>query len=193
MAAEMIRALMVLVLLAVAGTARGQNHGQDRGQDEMTQGVYASIQNDIRREYDAVMDRISRRESDGSGPRLDKIRQMWTMIFYNRAALFSNCTAEAEQYRSPGAPRVPAGSNLFLTTCLEERLGALTKFRNMFSYASTFFPDRIERCGEVSRLREQEELLPPYDFLQPAEPKLYDFPRYNECLMKAEPTSPEAR
>jgi hypothetical protein len=189
----MTRSLMVLVLLAVAGPACGQNHGQDRSQDEVTQGVYASIENQIRREYDALMDQVGRRESDGSGSRVEKIRKIWTVIFYNKAAVFSNCTAEAEQYRSPGAPPIPPGRNLFLTTCIEERFGALIKFRNTFSYASTFFPDRIERCGEASRLREQEKLLPPYDFLQPAEPKLYDFPRYNECLMTAEPTSPAAR
>jgi hypothetical protein len=182
----MIRTLMVLMLVALAATARGRDRG-DRAQDEVTQGVYASIENDIRREYDAVMDRVSRAEPSGPAERFEKIRQMWTAIFYNRAALFSNCAAEAEQYRSPGAPRVAARNNLFLTTCVEEKLAALTKFTNMFNYARTFFPDRIERCGEASRLREQERLLPPYDFLQSAEPKLYDFPRYNACLMKAGP------
>jgi hypothetical protein len=38
-------------------------------------------------------------------------------------------------------------------------------------------------CGEQSRLPEQEKTLAPYAFLQIAGPKLYDFPRYNECLM----------
>src|SRR5260221_10430725 len=116
---------MVLLLAARAGTARSKERGQDRGQDDVTQGIYASIENDIRREYDAVMDRVNRAEPRGPAERFEKIRQMWTAIFYNKAALFSNCAAEAEQYRSPSAPRVPAGSNLFLTTCVEERLGAL--------------------------------------------------------------------
>ena len=34
-----------------------------------------------------------------------------------------------------------------------------------------------------SRLPEQEKTIAPYAFLQIDEPKLYDFPRYNECLM----------
>ena len=38
-------------------------------------------------------------------------------------------------------------------------------------------------CGEQSRLPEQEKTLVPYAFLQIAGPKLYDFYRYNECLM----------
>ncbi len=37
---------------------------------------------------------------------------------------------------------------------------------NALSYASIFFPERIEPCGEASRLREQEKLFPPYEFLQ---------------------------
>jgi len=157
------------------------------------QGIFASIENDVRRDYGAVMDRVSRTESGGPRGRFEKIRQMWTMIFYNRAVMFTNCVAEAEQYRAPGAPKVPPSDNLFLTTCVEEKLAGLTKFNNMFGYARTFFPDRIERCGEASRLREQEKLLPPYEFMQFAEPKLYDFPHYNACLMKAEPSSPAAR
>jgi hypothetical protein len=189
----MIRTLMVLVLLALAGAARGQSYSQDRGYDDATQGIYASIKSDIRREYNVVMARVSRVEAGGLGVRFEKIRLMWTMIFYNRAVIFSNCAAEAEQYRSPGAQRVPARDNLFLTTCVEGKLAGMTKFTNMFSYASTFFPDRIDRCGEESRLREQEKLLPPYDFMEFAEPKLYDFPHYNECLMKAEAISPAAQ
>ena len=61
------------------------------------------------------------------------------------------------------------------------------------SYALIFFPDRIERCGEASRLRDQETLFPPYGFLQLAEPRLYDFTRYNACLMRPDATSPAAQ
>jgi hypothetical protein len=185
----MIRILMLLVLLAMAATARGQ----DRGQDEVTEGIYASIENDIHREYDAVLGVVSRKEADSPAGRFEKMREIVKLMYYNKAVLFSNCAAEAEQYRSPAAPRVPAGQNLVLTTCVEEKLGQLNKFSNMLGYATTFFPDRIERCGEASRLREQEKLLPPYEFLQLAEPKLYDFARYNACLMKTESTSPAAR
>ena len=186
----MIRALIVIALLAVAGTGRGQDNP---AQGNLAQAIYASIEGNIRREYDVVMDRVSRVESTDPSANLQKLRRMWSMIYYNRAVLFSNCAAEAEQYRSPAAPRVPAQNNLLLTTCVEDRLGGVTRFTNMFSYASIFFPDRIERCGEASRLREQEKLLPPYEFLQFAEPKLYDFPRYNACLMTADATAPAAR
>ena len=50
-----------------------------------------------------------------------------------------------------------------------------------------FFPARIEPCGEQSRLPEREKILAPYEFLQLDEPKLYDFARYNECLMTHRP------
>ena len=45
------------------------------------------------------------------------------------------------------------------------------------------FPSGLQSCGEQSRLPEQEKTLAPYAFLQIDEPKLYDFSRYNECLM----------
>ena len=189
----MTRALIVLMLLALTAAARAQERGQDRARAEATQGVYASIENNIRREYEQIMSRVNRAQSDEPAVRFEKIRQMWTLTLYNKAALFANCASEAEQYRSPGAPRVSAENNLFLTTCVEESLRALTKFTNMYSYANIFFPDRIESCGEASRLREREQLLPPYEFLQPSAPKLYDFPRYNVCLMSTEPISPAAR
>lgn len=184
-----MRALIVLMLLAVSVAARAQT--MDQG--EIAQAAYASIQNDIRREFETVMERLGRVESNDPTARLEKVRQMWGILYYNRAAMFSICVADAEQYRAPGAPRVPARNNLFLNTCMEEKAGGLTKFTNMFSYASTFFPDRIDRCGEAVRLREQEQLLPPYEFLKFAEPKLYDFERYNVCLMTNEVTSPAAR
>ena len=101
--------------------------------------------------------------------------------------------AEAERLRSPGAPRVAAQDNLMLTSCIEDKLGRLTRFTDRVSYAGLFFPDRIDRCGEAVRLRDQEKVLPAYEFLRYAEPKLYDFARYNLCLMKNEATSPAAR
>jgi hypothetical protein len=185
----MIRPLIALMLLAACGTASAQTNDQD----EAVRAVYASIANDIRREYDAVLGVVSRKEADSSTGRFEKMREVVRMMYYNKAALFSNCAAEAEQYRAPGVPRVPASQNLVLSTCLEEKLGELNKFSNMLGYATTFFPDRIEQCGEASRLRDWEKLLPPYEFLQLAEPKLYDFTRYNVCLMKKEATSPAAR
>lgn len=183
----MIRALTVLLLLAASGAAQAQSR------DETAQAIYASIEHNIRSEYGAQMDRVSRAEAAYPTMNLQRVRQMWAMLYYNRAAMFSICAADADQYRTPGAPRVAAHDNLFLNTCVEEKVKGLTRFGNIYSYASTFFPDRIDRCGEGVRLRDQEKLLPPYEFLQFAEPKLYDFARYNGCLMKNEATSPAAR
>lgn len=177
------------MLLLACGAAAAQT----KDQGEAVQAVYISIGNDIRREYDAVLGAVSRKEADSSTGSFEKMREVVRMMYYNKAAVFSGCAAEAEQYRLPNAPRVPASQNLVMTTCLEEKLGELNKFSNMLGYATTFFPERIEPCGEASRLRDREKLLPPYEFLQLAEPKLYDFARYNACLMKNEATSPAAR
>ena len=180
----MMRLLALLILAALAGPALGQ--------DRLPQDIYASMEGSVRREYDELMQAIARGEG---GPRAgsEKMQQMLKVMYHNKAVLFASCTAEAERVRSPQAPRVPAGQNLMLTTCVEEKFAELNKFSNVRSYALTFFPDRIERCGEASRLRDQEPLFPPYGFLQLAEPRLYDFTRYNACLMRPEPTSPAAR
>ncbi len=79
---------------------------------------------------------------------------------------------------------VPWQNNLLLTTCVDEKVGQLQKFSQLAAYADFFFPERIEECGERSRLPEREKVLPPYAFLLMEQPKLYDFARYNECLMK---------
>jgi hypothetical protein len=180
----MFRALVLLVLVA-AGPALGA--------DALTQQIYASVEDSIRREYDAMAEAIARGETGLPRDSAEKIPQNLRVMYHNKAVLFASCAAEAERVRSPQAARVPAGQNLMLTTCVEEKFGELTKFGNVRSYALIFFPDRIERCGEASRLRDQESSFPPYAFLQLAEPRLYDFARYNACLMQQEPTSPAAR
>jgi hypothetical protein len=185
----MIRVLIALMLLAAGGSASAQTNDRDAA----VQAVYASIENNIRREYDAILRVVSRKEAESPTGHFEKMRDVVRIMYYNKAAVFSDCTAEAEQYRTAGAPRVPASQNLVLGTCLEENLGELNKFSNMLGYATTFFPDRIEPCGEASRLHDREKLLPPYEFLQLTEPKLYDFTRYNSCLMKNEAISPAAR
>jgi hypothetical protein len=173
----MMRLLALLILAAIAGPALGQ--------DRLPQDIYASMEGSVRREYDELMQAIARGEG---GPRAgsERMQQMLKVMYHNKAVLFASCTAEAERVRSPQAPRVPAGQNLMLTTCVEEKFAELNKFSNVRSYALTFFP-------EASRLRDQEPLFPPYGFLQLAEPRLYDFARYNACLMQPDPTSPAAR
>lgn len=185
----MVRALTVVMLLAACGAASAQTSDEDSA----VQAVYASIENSIHREYDAVLRVVSRKEAETPAGHFEKMRDVVRTMYYNKAAVFSDCAADADQYRAPGAPRVPAEHNLILNTCLEEKLGELNKFSNMLGYATTFFPDRIERCGEASRRHDREKLLPPYEFLQLTEPKLYDFARYNTCLMKNETISPAER
>ncbi len=170
----MVRALALLILMAAAGPACGE--------DDLTRGFYASVENSLRREYDGLMREILFGRG-GPAAKTEKHQSTMKLIYYNKAAMLAVCAAEAERYRSPHAQRVPAQRNLALTTCVEQKFAELNSFNNALSYANSFFPDRIEPCGEASRLREQEKLLPPYKFLQLAEPKLYDFTRYNSCMI----------
>jgi hypothetical protein len=100
--------------------------------------------------------------------------------------LFAFCAADAEEGRPPDAPRVPARENPALTKCVEQSFAALSDFTNKLNYAGVFFPERIVRCGEESRLPDRERLLRPYEFLGLDKPRLYDFSRYNECLMQSD-------
>ena len=97
--------------------------------------------------------------------------------------MFALCAADAERARAPGTPSIRAGQNLMLGTCVEVKFDQLRKFTNLLSYAAMFFPDRIAPCGERSRLPDLEKALPPYDFIELKEPRLYDFERFSNCLM----------
>jgi hypothetical protein len=181
----MWRPLAVLLLLIAAMPAHAD--------DAAIQNIYAAMEKDVHREYSRLQDAIARGATGGPGAESDKTQQFLKSMFYNRATLFAYCAAEAEENRSDTSGRVPAGQNIFLTACVEPKFAALNKFANLLSYAGAFFPDRIESCGEAVRLRDHEKLLPPYAFLELAEPKLYDFTRYNECLMPANRSSPVAQ
>ena len=167
---------LVLSMLALIAAAPA------RGQDEMTLGFYASVENNIRSEYDQVL-RYFLYGRGGSAARTEKDQTIMKVVYYNKAVMFAVCAADAERYRSPHAQRVPAQLNLALTTCVEQRFAELNQFSNALNYTGVFFPDRVEPCSEASRLREQEKRFPPYEFLQMDEPKLYDFARYNSCMI----------
>ncbi|MEA2982491.1 MAG: hypothetical protein QOF91_1721 [Alphaproteobacteria bacterium] len=171
-------ALMFPVLLAAAGQARAQ-------EDVLLQRFYASVAERTQAEYEFNMAGITRQLLRSGAPvsKLAPIRERMKMLSYNRAVIFAVCAADAEKDRPPGAEPIPFENNLLLTTCVEVKVGQLQKFSQLAAYADFFFPDRIASCGEQARLPEQEKKLQPFAFLEIAEPKLYDFSRYNECLL----------
>jgi len=175
----MTRALMLLILFASAGLARAQD-------DTALRAAYAAAQDGVRAQYEALLAEMARAPGPPPEGWTEKTKALVKMLSYNQAATFAFCTAEAEHNHSPSAPRVPSSENLVLRTCMEIKMAQLNKFSERIGYVELFFPARIDRCGEASRLRNQEKVLKPYDFLFLDEPKLYDFGRYNECLMKQE-------
>ncbi len=171
------RTLLVSVLLAAAGEAWAQ--------DDVLRRAYAAIEERTQADFEFKMAGITRQLLGSGAPvaKIAPIKERMKMLSYNRAVLFASCVAEAEKDRPVNAPRIPWENNLVMTTCVEIKVGHLQKFSELAAYADFFFPERIESCGEQSRLPEQEKTIAPYAFLQIDEPKLYDFPRYNECLM----------
>ena len=175
----MAKALMFFILVAVAGAARAQD-------DTALRAAYAAAESGVRAQYEALLAQMA--QAPGQPPEgwAEKTKALMKMLSYNQAATFAFCVAESERDHSPAAPRVPSAENIVLRTCVEIKMTQLNKFSERVGYAEMFFPERIGRCGEASRLRDQETVLKPYEFLFLDEPKLYDFGRYNECLMKQE-------
>jgi hypothetical protein len=184
---RLLRAVTCAVLLVAAAPARAEEDGaQDHVPDEAVQRVYSRIEPRIHAEFDFQM-RGMARQAQGSGApasKLEFFQKRVKLLAYNRATLIATCVAEAERDRPSTAVAVPWQSNLMLTTCVEEKVGQLQKFSQLAAYADFFFPERVEECGERVRLPGRETLLQPYAFLRVEQPKLYDFARYNECLMK---------
>jgi hypothetical protein len=175
MARTIARMMMSLLLLSAGG--------QGWAQDDVLQRTYASVENGVRAEYEAVLAQMTQSTQGQPPEQIEKTKQLIKMLSYNKAALFASCADEAEQDHAPSSARVPSAENLVLRTCVEIRIGQLNKFSQIVGYVDLFFPDRIAQCGEKVRLRDLEKALPPFAFLFLDEPRLYDFARYNECLM----------
>jgi hypothetical protein len=174
----MTRALMFLLVLAAASQARAQNDAVQR--------VYGAMEPRIRAEYELRLAEVARQVLGSGAPagKIELFQKRLKMLAYNRAVLVAYCIAETERSRPPNARTLPMEQNLVLTTCVDDKVGQLQRFSQLAAYADFFFPDRIESCGGQSRSPEHEQVLRPYGFLLLDEPRLYDFARYNECLMK---------
>ena len=181
-----MKPISALLLLALAATPA-------HAQEDFAKSVYAEIENGIRNEYDAMIGMIMRgfmarppRDDEERAKRAQQIERETgraKLLAYNKAALFAYCAADADRARAPGAPPVRSDQNLILRTCVELQFEHMRKFANISSYGGLFFPERLAPCGERARLPEREKVLPPYEFLELREPKLYDFERFSDCIM----------
>ena len=116
----MIRLLTLSILVMVAAAAA-------RGQDDMTTEIYASVENNLRREYDELMRDVLFGKG-GPAAKTEKYQNTMKVIYHNKAVMFAVCAGEAERYRSPQATRVPAQRNLALNTCVEMKFRELNAF-----------------------------------------------------------------
>jgi hypothetical protein len=187
-----------IILLALAITPAW-------AQDDFAKEIYAEIGNSVRAEYETMLAAIAR-DSLTNPPRdevsriqrageLEKEKRRVKLLTYNKAALFAGCAAEAARAREPGMPRLRGDQDPVLRACLEFKFDQLRKFANISSYAELFFPQRIAPCEQNTHLPEVEKALPPYEFLEMNEPRIYDLERYIDCVMTppASPAAPEAR
>jgi hypothetical protein len=178
-----MRTFWLLMLLSAAAPACAEER---MTHDGLVRIIYNGMADSVRDQYDSALLNVPKFNSGESAAKVQGLRQSLKILFYNKAALFAFCAADAEEGRPPDAPRVPARENPALTKCVEQSFAALSDFTNKLNYAGVFFPERIVRCGEESRLPDRERLLRPYEFIGLDKPRLYDFSRYNECLMQSD-------
>ena len=153
--------------------------------EEALQRAYRALEPRMRAEYEHHLRGIAEQVLSSGAPasKIEFFQQRLKLLTHNRAAIVAYCIAETEQDRPPTATPVPLSQNLVLITCVEEKVGQLQKFQDRSAFADLFFPERVEACGERARLPEREKVLKPYSFLTLDQSKLYDFGRYNACLM----------
>jgi hypothetical protein len=178
-----MRAFWILIMLAATSAACAEER---MSHDDLVRVIYAGMADNVRSEYDTALLNVPKFNSGEAATKVRGFRQSLKILFYNKAALFAFCAADAEDARSPDAPLVPARDNAALTKCVEQQFAELDDFTNKLNYAGVFFPERIVRCGEESRLPDRERLLQPYEFLNLDKPRLYDFAHYNKCLMQSD-------
>ena len=176
--------LAVLALTAIPARAQ---------EEDFAKSVYEEIGNSVRNEYEGMIGAMTRdsmahapKDEEERAKRDEQIKRETARLktfAYNKAALFAFCAADADRARGPGAPPIRGEQNLILRTCVELKFDQMRKFANISSYGALFFPERIAPCGERARLPEREKLLPPYEFLQIDDPRLYDFERFADCIM----------
>jgi hypothetical protein len=174
---RLLRVSAVLVLLAVAGAVRAQT--------DRLQTIYAGLADNIGKEYQLHVNQAVRQLIVSGAPmtKMPPVKERLKLLSYNKAVLIASCIADADKDRAPDAPAIPLRQNLVITTCIDIKLKQMQKFSDRVAYADFFFPERIESCGESSRLPEIEKVFRPYDFLELSEAKLFDFVRYTHCLM----------
>ena len=109
----MKRALMFLLLLAVASQAHAQ--------DDTVQRVYSAMEPRIRAEYEFHLAGVARQVLGSGAPasKIELFQGRLKMLAYNRAVLVAYCIADAERDRPPTAAPVPMEQNLVLTTCVD--------------------------------------------------------------------------
>ncbi len=175
--ARLLRVSVVVALFAVAGSAWAQT--------DRLQTIYAGLADNIHKEYQLHVNQAVRQLIISNGPmaKIEPVKHRLKLLSYNKAVLIASCIADGDKDRAPDTPAIPLRQNLMINTCIDIKLKQMQKFSDRAAYADFFFPERIESCGESSRLPELEKVFRPYDFLELGGAMLLDFVRYTDCLM----------
>ncbi|MBM3531322.1 MAG: hypothetical protein FJX62_24880 [Alphaproteobacteria bacterium] len=154
--------------------------------DDEVRKAYASVEPSIRVEFHNAMAGLARDAAVRPPADIESATNILKFISYNKAAIFAYCFAETRRDHPPKNPRGRSEANIFLTTCVDGQFAELRRYTGVRPYVMTFFPERVMACEQQARLQSREALLRPYDFLALDRPRLYDFAKFNRCLMASE-------
>jgi hypothetical protein len=143
---------------------------------KVKQVLRAEMERDSQKEFEEMKKEAWKRSKD-QNPSVE-VRNMadnfMKMIFYNRKYNEYLCVTTTL-----------TGDTEVFAQCINGRSAQIAKFIKMADYIPSLDPPKANRCEVLSRMFEAEFEFPPFDYLKGERINLFDFEKFNECLMRA--------
>lgn len=165
-------------VVALSCVLIGQLHADDEA--DRNELVYKSIESTIRGEFDEAMRVLEQKgkEKGSTSVQLEDARGGIKVMMYNKAYNYYLCLKEGLKNGNP--------SEASLSECYRPRNLEIAKFvTKMIDYEPLVGVEVFKRCGLGARLFDAEFEFKPYSFLDHPEAKLYDYEKYNQCIINA--------
>jgi hypothetical protein len=187
------RSMVLVVLISVAITAHAQDQKVDKPKPSEI-GFYQSLEPAFKNEFNAKRKNIAQIVSHSyvSPAAQDFLIDNLKMLIYNELNIRVGCLSDVgSQHQSKSSAEIEAQSqtNEQINDCIENGLRPLKTFGSLLLQYGGSFPENVwMRCELKARLREREQLLPPYDSLKPSgrsgyfAGKLFDPDVVTRCL-----------
>lgn len=173
-------AALSIGLIALLGTLRPS---QSADADLVKKAAYQTVEAFIRNLFNDMMRtleaKLKEKKVEPTSSQASDAREGLKLMLYNKAYNHYVCTLA--EFRKDEAQRSEAS----LSACAEHRNKQAIKFTRMLDYAPVIGASEFRRCGLQSRLFDAELEFKPYPFLEGEGMELYDYEKYNRCILNA--------